>query len=148
MTTMSAPAQLDGYRRPLGAAGLISQDEARLTRLLDTFGALIANTDRHLGNLSLFADNVAHSLAPAYDMLPMAYRPTDQGEVRAVEFRPPTPTGHQCRGVAAGIADGAGLLGRNGLAVTAEISEGLRQIAAQNAALLVKLQRLGAPVTG
>jgi hypothetical protein len=72
-------------------AGLISQDEARLTRLLDTFGALIANTDRHLGNLSLFADNFAHSLAPAYDMLPMAYRPTDQGEVRAVEFRPPPP---------------------------------------------------------
>lgn len=34
------------------------------------------------------------------------------------------------------------------LAATAEISEGMRQIAAQNAALLVQLQRLGAPVTG
>lgn len=127
-------------------AGLISQDEARLTRLLDTFGALIANTDRHLGNLSLFADNFAHSLAPAYDMLPMAYRPTDQGEVRAVEFRPPTPTATNAEVWPQALQMALAYWER--LAVTAEISEGLRQIAAQNAALLVKLQRLGAPVTG
>jgi hypothetical protein len=127
-------------------AGLISQDEARLTRLLDTFGALIANTDRHLGNLSLFADNFAHSLAPAYDMLPMAYRPTDQGEVRAVEFRPPTPTATNAEVWPQALQMALAYWER--LAATAEISEGLRQIAAQNAALLVKLQRLGAPVTG
>lgn len=130
-------------------ARLIYADEARMMRLLDTFGALIANTDRHLGNLSLFANlagSIELSLAPAYDMLPMAYRPTDQGEIRPVEFRPPTP--------AAASADVwvkalrmAYLYWRR-LAATAEISEAMRRIATQNAERLVQMQRLVAPVTG
>lgn len=44
---------------------------------LDVFGQLIANTDRHLGNLSFFQEDPIdpHSLrglTPVYDMLPMA----------------------------------------------------------------------------
>ena len=79
-------------------------------------------------------------------MLPMAYRPTDQGEVRAVEFRPPTPTATNAEVWPQALQMALAYWER--LAATAEISEGLRQIAAQNASLLVQLQRLGAPVTG
>src|SRR5436190_792381 len=43
-------------------------------RLLATFGALIANTDRHLGNLACFDRyDGRFMLAPVYDMLPMLY---------------------------------------------------------------------------
>ena len=44
--------------------------------LLDRFGALIGNTDRHAGNLSFFVDGAAVvDLCPAYDMTPMRYAP-------------------------------------------------------------------------
>ena len=43
--------------------------------LLDAFGALIANTDRHHGNVSLLLHQHRWQLAPAYDMLPMFYAP-------------------------------------------------------------------------
>jgi len=48
--------------------------------LLDAFGALIANTDRHHGNVSLLLHEHRWQLAPAYDMLPMYYAPV-AGEV-------------------------------------------------------------------
>jgi len=48
--------------------------------LLDAFGALIANTDRHHGNVSLLLHQHRWQLAPAYDMLPMFYAPV-AGEV-------------------------------------------------------------------
>ncbi|GAA4033362.1 hypothetical protein GCM10022212_35650 [Actimicrobium antarcticum] len=51
-------------------------------RLLDLYGALIGNTDRHQGNLSLsWGIGEPFRLLPCYDMLPMLYRPTTQGEV-------------------------------------------------------------------
>jgi hypothetical protein len=50
---------------------------------LYAFGVLIANTDMHMGNLSFFsAAGRACSLAPAYDMLPMALAPTAAGALR------------------------------------------------------------------
>ena len=59
--------------------GLLSEEDERRIRLLDAFGELIANTDRHFGNVSFFADGLYRSpnlaLAPAYDMLPMRYAP-------------------------------------------------------------------------
>ncbi len=55
--------------------------------LLDVFGALIGNSDRHPGNLSLVWDKDGRfTLAPVYDMLPMLYQPTRQGEVVPREF--------------------------------------------------------------
>ena len=48
--------------------------------MLDAFGALIANTDRHHGNVSLLLHEHRWQLAPAYDMLPMYYAPV-VGEV-------------------------------------------------------------------
>ena len=55
----------------------LSGAEAARVRWLDVFGALIGNSDRHLGNLSVFAEGAAHqcTLAPVYDMLPMHFAP-------------------------------------------------------------------------
>lgn len=63
--------------------------------LLDAFGALIANTDRHHGNISLLLREHRWQLAPAYDMLPMLYAPV-AGEVVPRDFaaQPPRPTVH------------------------------------------------------
>jgi hypothetical protein len=47
-------------------------------RMLQNFGRLIGNSDMHSGNLALFVDlkpKPGFSLAPAYDMLPMRWRP-------------------------------------------------------------------------
>jgi hypothetical protein len=44
-------------------------------RLLDAYGALIGNTDRHYGNISLVLVEDDWRLSPTYDMLPMLYMP-------------------------------------------------------------------------
>ncbi|MBD3894063.1 type II toxin-antitoxin system HipA family toxin YjjJ [Hydrogenophaga sp.] len=63
--------------------------------LLDAFGALIANTDRHHGNISLLLHEHRWRLAPAYDMLPMLYAPV-AGELVPRDFaaQPPQPGVH------------------------------------------------------
>lgn len=70
-------------------------DDVHSIGLLDAFGALIANTDRHHGNLSLLLQDHRWRLAPAYDMLPMLYAPV-AGEVvpRDLAAQPPRPTVH------------------------------------------------------
>jgi hypothetical protein len=66
----------------LADRGLLAQNDLMRIRLLDVFGALIGNTDRHPGNLALsWRLNAPFSLLPVYDMLPMMYRPNTQGEV-------------------------------------------------------------------
>jgi HipA-like C-terminal domain len=46
-------------------------------RFVETFGALIANTDRHMGNLACIDRyDGRFELAPIYDMLPMRFAPT------------------------------------------------------------------------
>ena len=56
------------------------------------FGQYIANTDMHLGNLSFFVNDVAKpafTVTPAYDMLPMMWRPSvHSGELDASPVRP------------------------------------------------------------
>lgn len=52
--------------------------------LLHGFGTLIGNTDMHPGNLSFVTDSGRpYQLAPAYDMLPMAFAPRSSGELPA-----------------------------------------------------------------
>lgn len=65
-----------------GRAGAesLSAADIRTLCLLDAFGALIANSDRHHGNVSLLLHQHQWQLAPAYDMLPMWYAPV-AGEV-------------------------------------------------------------------
>lgn len=75
--------------RLLHEQGRLSQADWQCVCMLDVFGALIGNSDRHPGNLSLrWQVNGRFALAPVYDMLPMLYRPNAQGEVIARQFDP------------------------------------------------------------
>jgi hypothetical protein len=70
----------------LAAESLLSPKDAERIRFLDAFGALIANTDRHFGNVTLFDDYQGKfELAPVYDMLPMLFAPQD-GQLVARQF--------------------------------------------------------------
>ncbi|MEP7245773.1 MAG: type II toxin-antitoxin system HipA family toxin YjjJ [Gammaproteobacteria bacterium] len=83
-----------GWSESAGAllrARLINARDARELRYLSAFGALIANTDMHLGNASFLTEGYLHfRLAPSYDMLPMMYAPT-RDEVPERQFILPTP---------------------------------------------------------
>jgi hypothetical protein len=69
---------------------LSAQDLERIT-LVDSFGSLIANTDRHFGNITLFDRYEGPlELAPIYDMLPMLFAPQD-GQVVERPFEPAGP---------------------------------------------------------
>lgn len=61
-------------------------------RLIYTFGGLIANTDRHFGNLAMFDRyDGQFRLAPVYDMLPMLFAPQNE-QIIARIFEPVDPT--------------------------------------------------------
>jgi len=68
--------------------GWLPADDVTRVRRLWWFGRLIANSDMHDGNLS-FRPGLC--LAPAYDMLPMAYAPVRGGELPGYRFDPPQP---------------------------------------------------------
>jgi len=86
LDTWSASAQ-----RLADDSALSAEDAARI-RFLDAFGALIANTDRHFGNISLFDRHEGvFKLAPVYDMLPMLFAPQD-GQSVPRQFAPGPPT--------------------------------------------------------
>lgn len=76
----------------LERAKKISIDDLRRIQKVECFGRLIANSDRHPGNLSFFWEpgEVKASLAPVYDMLPMLYAPTSGGEDAGRRFALPT----------------------------------------------------------
>ena len=59
--------------------GELSDESLRQISLLDAFGALIANTDRHHYNVSLYPSQNGYDVAPAFDQLPMAYAPPASG---------------------------------------------------------------------
>ncbi len=66
--------------RQLANNGVIQQGADEGAALLWAFGTLIGNTDMHTGNLSFLADHGRpYEIAPAYDMTPMAFRPTTGG---------------------------------------------------------------------
>ncbi|MEO5795228.1 MAG: type II toxin-antitoxin system HipA family toxin YjjJ [Rhodoferax sp.] len=67
------------------ARGLLTAADAEHLRFLEAFGVLIANTDRHYGNISLLLDNDDWKLSPTYDMLPMLYAPVG-GELVPRDF--------------------------------------------------------------
>jgi hypothetical protein len=83
-----------GAAERLETARMLSSLEASSLRWLSLYGDLIANTDQHFGNVSLVPDCAALSrftLAPAYDMLPMLYRPRE-GELVDQVFTLPAPS--------------------------------------------------------
>lgn len=82
------------FAHQLEKDGWISPHDAKNLRLLGWFGDLIANNDMHLGNVGFhLSDDRPLQLAPAYDMLPMRFRPSGNGEVvpREYEVVPPLP---------------------------------------------------------
>jgi hypothetical protein len=113
------------------ARGLLTPKDARTLRLLEAYGVLIANTDRHYGNISLILDQDDWTLSPTYDMLPMMYAPVG-GELVARDFaaRPLQPTAatlpewNQARTLATAFWQAA--------ASDKRVSDGFRAIATQN----------------
>ena len=110
---------------------LLRAEDARTLRLLEAYGVLIANTDRHYGNISLLLQDDDWVLAPAYDMLPMLYAPVG-GELVPRNFaeRPLQPTAATLPEWARAQA-----LARTFWAAAAgdaRISDGFRQISAEN----------------
>jgi hypothetical protein len=68
----------------LATSGVISAEAAKTATILYAFGVLIGNTDMHNGNLSFIPEQgqgKPHEIAPAYDMLPMAFRPSTAGNL-------------------------------------------------------------------
>ena len=76
--------------------GWLAEGDALALHRIAWFGALIANTDMHLGNFGLvLTDVLPLRSAPAYDMLPMSLRPTSQGVVVARDYGVPVPVAGQ-----------------------------------------------------
>ena len=74
--------------------GWLDAKDAQALSVRGWFGALIGNTDMHLGNASLvLGDQRPLALAPSYDMLPMQFRPNSQGEIvpRTYQVSAPLP---------------------------------------------------------
>lgn len=75
----------------LEQAKILGHEECEHLRWIGVFGSLIANSDMHYGNISLFFDlGLKYQLAPLYDMLPMRYAPQGD-EVIARDFEPAVP---------------------------------------------------------
>ncbi|MSU68709.1 MAG: type II toxin-antitoxin system HipA family toxin YjjJ [Opitutaceae bacterium] len=78
----------------LARAELIEVASVDAVRRLHFFGELIGNSDMHFGNLSFWLDDARpFRVAPTFDMLPIAWAPSVQGEVAVRELapRPPLP---------------------------------------------------------
>ena len=77
----------------LEARSLITATDARHLCLLEAYGQLIANTDRHYGNISFVLQGDDWALSPTYDMLPMLYMPLHSEIVpRDFAAAPPQPS--------------------------------------------------------
>ena len=115
----------------MATRGLLTPADAQLLRLLEAYGVLIANTDRHYGNISLLLAGDDWVLSPTYDMLPMGYAPV-AGEIvpRALADRTVQPTA-----ATLAVWPQAVALAQAFWAAAAEdarISSGFQAIAAQN----------------
>lgn len=116
----------------------ISAGDLEKVQLLDLYGALIANSDRHLGNLSFFVEPGGElRLAPVYDMLPMLYFP--KVEVVPRLFSPPSPVPSQAKAWRVALPAAMEFWGAVGAhkAITAEF----RSIARENHEILAGLER-------
>ena len=113
-----------------------------MMRLVHTFGGLIANTDRHFGNLAMFDqyDGRFH-LAPIYDMLPMLFAPQNDVIVARV-FEPIHPTAETMSVYTRARALAEQYWGR--VSADARVSNEFRAIAATCRDTLAALPRTGA----
>ncbi|MBK6980263.1 MAG: type II toxin-antitoxin system HipA family toxin YjjJ [Betaproteobacteria bacterium] len=117
----------------LMGAGMLPPEDAGHLAFLEAFGMLIANEDMHFGNVSLFSSGPfsrRFALAPAYDMLPMRYRPRDEDPMPDPGFEPPAPHAGVLEAWAAAVP--AATLHWERVAEDQEISAGFRRIAVRN----------------
>jgi hypothetical protein len=115
----------------------IDAEAQRTLHRLYWFGALIANTDMHFGNASFFVDGAApFALAPAYDMLPMLYRPAFAGELVPRTFSAPLPPPDAQADWAWAVAPALAFWQR--VADDARVSLPFRKIAVENRALVAQ----------
>lgn len=115
-------------------------------RLIYTFGGLIANTDRHFGNIAMFDRyDGRFALAPVYDMLPMLFAPQND-QIIARVFEPADPAAETMSVYRRARALAEQFWGR--LVADARVSEGFRAIAATCAKTLAALPRTGAYAYG
>ena len=123
----------------LEQTGYLGHEEARRLRWLWCFGDMIANSDMHRGNASVFFGAPPFTLAPAYDMLPMLHAPGPQGELPVRHFapRPPMPAVSDVWSDAAGAA--VEFWGR--VAADGRISSDYRGLAGDCGNLVAELQR-------
>lgn len=134
-TWIEAAARLSRDRR-IDAATL------ERARLVAAFGSLIANSDRHFGNLAFFdAYRGEFRLAPVYDMLPMLFAP-EHDQVTTRVFAPPDPATDTLRvyGRARSLAEQYW----RACARDERISEDFRRICADCGRTLEALPRAGA----
>jgi hypothetical protein len=132
---------IDAGKR-LETDGRIDAGTLAQIRLLATFGALIANTDRHLGNLACFDRyDGRFTLAPVYDMLPMLYAPEhDELPERVFTPSPPSADSLKVYGRARALAESYW----EACARDERISAEFRRVAGANLDALRALPRTGA----
>ncbi|HEY4367749.1 MAG TPA: type II toxin-antitoxin system HipA family toxin YjjJ [Steroidobacteraceae bacterium] len=119
----------------------IDDDTLELVRLVATFGSLIANTDRHFGNLAFYDQyDGRYTLAPIYDMLPMFFKP-EHDQVTARVFAPPDPTSETLNSYGRARALAEGYWAR--IVAESRVSDEFRDIAAAAGAALKALPRTG-----
>ena len=124
----------------LRAGRWISGRDADQLSLLWWFGTLIGNTDMHYGNISLFMKpDRPLSLAPAYDMVPMHYRPDIEGRFSQEPLAPMPPPPESLRPWSA-AADLAHSFWSQ-MAETPLASSSFRQLSGQNARVVQELRR-------
>ena len=131
---IDAAARLQRDRR-------IDDSTLEQVRLAATFGALIANTDRHFGNLAFYdLYDGSYQLAPIYDMLPMLYAPEHE-QISVRVFNPPDPNSDtvRCWGRARELAEQYWRTLTQDLRISAEF----RSISATSLQILEALPRTG-----
>ncbi|MET0268115.1 MAG: type II toxin-antitoxin system HipA family toxin YjjJ [Duganella sp.] len=83
----------------------LPEEDRKLVEIFDLYGSLIGNVDKHHGNIAVsWDDKPRYRLLPAYDMLPMLYRPNSHGEVIEREWSALSLRGMNMSHLAAGMA--------------------------------------------
>jgi HipA-like C-terminal domain len=122
--------------------GMMSPGDCAVLVWLDLFGALIGNTDRHFGNVSVQLLDGSLSrfrLAPTYDMLPMVYRSRQGEELSHAPFIPPPLTSARTELVDAAIHHAALFWQR--VAQESRLSPAFRELCCCNAAVVQRASK-------
>jgi hypothetical protein len=118
----------------LSKSGWLAADDVDRITCLWWFGRLIANTDMHEGNLAF---RPGLTLAPVYDMLPMAYAPLRGGELPVRRYQPELPLPDETAGWQ--LAAPAAILFWQTCAADQRISAPFREVCVENRAALEKI---------